>query len=87
MEKETVYKDKQIEPSSGDILVTCSDGFIEALNIDGEQYSVARLEGIIKANASLSGKEIADKAKEDIEIFCGSAVQHDDQSILVIKVK
>lgn len=87
MEKETVYKDKQIEPASGDILVTCSDGFIEALNIDGEQYSVARLESIIKANAALSGKEIAEKAREDIENFCGSAVQHDDQSILVIKVK
>ena len=87
MEKDTVYKDKEIEPASGDILVTCSDGFIEALNIDGEQYSVARLEKIIKANAALSGKEIANKVREDIELFCGSAVQHDDQSILVIKVK
>lgn len=87
MEKEAVYKDKEITPESGDILVTCSDGLIEALNLDGKQYSVDRLEKVIKTNAALAGKEIANKVKEDLRDFCGSAEQHDDQSLLVIKIQ
>jgi len=87
MEKETVYKDKEISPETGDIIITCSDGLIEARNLDGKQYTAARLEKTIKANASLTGKDIVNKVKEDLNSFCGSAVQHDDNSLLVIKIQ
>ena len=87
MEKETVYADKELVCESGDIIVTCSDGLIEALNLDGKQYSVGRLEKIIKENHSLAGKEIAKRVQDDVKNFCGSAVQHDDQTLLCIKVQ
>ena len=87
MEKETVYSDKQLECQSGDIIVTCSDGLIEALNLDGKQYSTERLEKIIKENHSLAGKEIAKRVQDDVKNFCGSAVQHDDQTLLCIKIQ
>ena len=87
MEKETVYADKDLECESGDIIVTCSDGLIEALNLDGKQYSASRLEKIIKENHSLAGKEIAKRVQDDVKNFCGSAVQHDDQTLLCIKVQ
>ena len=87
MEKETVYTDKNLECHSGDILVTCSDGLIEALNLDGKQYSTERLEKIIKENHTLAGKEIAKRVQDDVKNFCGSAVQHDDQTLLCIKIQ
>ena len=87
MEKETVYADKELECESGDVIVTCSDGLIEALNLDGKQYSAGRLEKIIKENHSLAGKEIAKRVQDDVKNFCGSAVQHDDQTLLCIKVQ
>ncbi len=87
MEKETVYADKELECESGDIIVTCSDGLIEALNLDGKQYSVGRLEKIIKENHALAGKEIAKRVQDDVKNFCGSAVQHDDQTLLAIKIQ
>ncbi len=87
MEKETVYADKTLECESGDIIVTCSDGLIEALNLDGKQYSASRLEKIIKESHSLAGKEIAKHVQDDVKNFCGSAVQHDDQTLLCIKVQ
>lgn len=86
MEKETLYTDKNLDCESGDVIVTCSDGLIEALNLDGKQYSAERLEKIIKASHSLGGKEIAKKVQEDVKNFCGSAVQHDDQTLLAIKI-
>ena len=87
MEKETVYADKELTCESGDIIVTCSDGLIEALNLDGKQYSVNRLEKIIKEKQEKAGKEIAKRVQDDVKNFCGSAVQHDDQTLLCIKVQ
>ncbi len=87
MEKETVYTDKTIDCQNGDIIVTCSDGLIEALNLDGKQYSTDRLEKIIKENHTLAGKEIAKRVQDDVKNFCGSAVQHDDQTLLCIKIQ
>lgn len=87
VEKGTEYADKEIQVKSGDILITCTDGLLEALNGDGKQYSKANLEKVIKQNHSLDGKAIAGKIKDDVKKFCGTAAQHDDQSLLVIKLK
>lgn len=87
VEKTTEYRNNEIPVASGDIIVTCSDGFIEAQNLDGEQFSQTRLEKIIKENHSADGKAIANRLKDEIKNFCGSAVQHDDQTVLVIKIQ
>lgn len=87
VEKSTEYSDKEIQVNSGDIVITCTDGLLEALNSDGKQYSKANLEKVIKQFHSLDGKAIANKIKDDVKKFCGTAAQHDDQSVLVIKIK
>lgn len=87
VEKSTEYSDNNISVKSGDIVITCTDGLVEALNTEGVQYSRKRLEKVIKENHSLQGKDIANKVKNDVKIFCGNAVQHDDQSLMVIKIK
>ena len=87
VEKTTEYADNEISVNSGDIIITCTDGLIEALNGDGHQYGKTNLEKVVKAYHSLDGKEIANKIKTDVKKFCGSAAQHDDQSLLVIKIK
>lgn len=87
VEKNTEYADNTITVQSGDIIITCTDGLLEALNSDGHQYSRNNLEKVIKASHSLDSKEIANKIKNDVKKFCGAAAQHDDQSVMVIKLK
>ncbi|MCR5387014.1 MAG: SpoIIE family protein phosphatase [Treponema sp.] len=87
VEKNTEYADNEITVNSGDIVITCTDGLLEALNGDGRQYSKANLENIVKQFHSLDGKAIANKIKDDVKKFCGTAALHDDQSLLVIKIK
>ena len=87
VEKTTAYKDIQFTVSQGDIIITYTDGLIEALNSEGRQFSLERLTNIIKANSKLSGKEIANLVKTDIKKFVGSEVLHDDQTLLVIKIQ
>ena len=87
VEKTTSYKDIDISLNAGDILVTCTDGVLECLNEDGVQYSINNLEKVIKENCKLSGKDIANKVKENVKKFCGSTQQYDDQSLLVVKIQ
>ena len=70
-----------------DIIVTYTDGLVEALNEDGRQYSEEKLIEVVKSKATASGKDIATAVKNDVKKFIGTADQHDDQSLLVIKIQ
>ena len=68
-------------------MVTCTDGILECLNENGVQYSLDSLEKVIKDNCKLSGKDIANKIKDNVKKFCGTTQQYDDQSLLVVKIQ
>ena len=46
----------QIEP--GDVLALYTDGVTEALNVDGEEFGVERLEAVVQAHVDRSAEEI-----------------------------
>lgn len=87
VEKNTKYRDIDVNLNAGDIIITCTDGLLECLNESGVQYSLENLTKVIQANCMLSGKDIAAKVKDNIKKFCGNAQQYDDQSLLVIKIQ
>ena len=82
----TEYTDNEMEVHSGDIIAMYTDGIVEAVNSTGNQYSADKLIDTIKSNSKLSSKEIASLVKADIKNFTGSTRQHDDQTLLIIKV-
>ena len=87
VEKSTIYKDIEFTGSKGDIIIVFTDGLVEALNEQGQQYSSARLANVIKLNNKLPGKDIATKVKDDIKKFLGTEKLHDDQTLLVVKIQ
>ena len=87
VEKNTVYSDIDIQLSSGDILVTCTDGLLESLNENGVQYASENLKKVIVKNKGANAKDISSRVKDDLKKYCGNAQQYDDQSILVIKIQ
>lgn len=87
VEKTTEYKDIDHDVSAGDILITYTDGLVEALNENGVQYGKEALMNVIKQNHTSSAKDIANLVKADIKNFSGTATLHDDQTLLVIKIQ
>ncbi|MBQ0039038.1 MAG: SpoIIE family protein phosphatase [Treponema sp.] len=85
VDKESTYTDILQDVKTGDILLTYTDGLVEALNEQGQQYPKESLLKIVSLNASKSGKDIANLVKADIKKYIGNSSQHDDQSLLVIK--
>lgn len=85
VDKESSYEDVLKDVKTGDILVTYTDGLVEALNEQGQQYPKDMLLKIVSSNASKSGKDIANLIKADVKKYIGNSSLHDDQSLLVIK--
>ncbi len=86
VEKSIEYKDYVQKLKSGDIIVTYTDGIVEAMNEDGQPYSKDSLLKIISDNHAKSSKDLTKLVKDDIKKFSGSAVQHDDETLLLFKV-
>lgn len=75
---------KTLDP--GDIIMLYTDGIIEALNPDNVQYEEERLEKALVSNADLSSEQIVEAIKQDLAGFVGTASQHDDQTLIVMKI-
>ena len=73
----------QIEP--GDVLALYTDGVTEALNIDGEEFGVERLEQVMQANAERSAEEIVAAIEAAVDEFVGNEPPFDDFTLVVMK--
>lgn len=81
------YSEDKVSINSGDLLVIYSDGIIEAINENNEEYGEERLEEIAKHLKARNAREIVDKIIDNVNSFCGRQPQFDDMTLMVIKRK
>jgi sigma-B regulation protein RsbU (phosphoserine phosphatase) len=70
----------------GDLFVLYTDGMSEAMNPEGDCFGDARLAEVIGAHADLPSDELRERILRDIEGFAGSAPQHDDMTMVLVRV-
>lgn len=87
VERSSVYPDLKLTVQNGDIIILYTDGLIETLNPEGRQYGIENLSKIISANNAMTAKELATEVKHNIQAFTGSASIHDDQTLVIMKIK
>jgi phosphoserine phosphatase RsbU/P len=75
----------QLEP--GDIAVMYTDGVIEAMNDTDVEYGQQRFFDLLVTNRDKSPQEIIENTLADIEVFTGGHPQHDDITLVAIRVK
>ncbi len=86
--EEVEFSQREFQLSSGDVLVFYSDGITEAKNIKREEFGEKRLiETLKKCGAEEKSSEILENIEKEIKKFTGKASQHDDITIVVIKIK
>jgi serine phosphatase RsbU (regulator of sigma subunit) len=81
------YEQGSIEIRSGDLLLAYTDGLTEALNLAGEEFGEERLQEVITQAAQLSAEEIRGSVVRCVQSWCAGAPQHDDLTLIVVKVK
>ncbi len=79
--------EKALQLNTGDIFLFYTDGITEAENSKKEEYGEHRLIDLLKTMDGLSAEEILNAILEDVHKFTGKTSQHDDITLIVMKVK
>ncbi len=79
-------KEIKVDLCSGDTFVFYTDGFTEAMNKYKIEFTEGRLIETISKNADLPANELLIKTFDEVNVFMGKALQHDDMTMLVVKV-
>jgi len=80
------YLERRVSFKPGDFFVFYTDGITEAMNPKREMYESRRLEKVITANRSLTAGEILKSIEKDVRKFEPAAKQHDDMTLIVVKI-
>ncbi len=84
----SVYEQSSIQLQSGDYLVAFTDGVSEAMNQNDDEWGEERLEQTIRAcaAASLGVSETMRRVLSAADTFAAGAKQHDDMTLVVMRV-
>jgi len=80
------YQSGAVTLAPGDALYIYTDGVVESENGAGEEYGEARLETLLRQQASLNAADRLASLFSSIRFFTGSAPQFDDITCLILRV-
>jgi len=84
IKNETMFEDVEIRYSKGDILVLHTDGIIEAVNDQGEQFGLQRLQDIVASE--IDPGQICSRIITAAQSFSGSKEFRDDATVVSISL-
>jgi len=80
------FQQETIHLDAGDLVVAYTDGIIEAHSPDEEVFGEERLEQLVLENQTLSASELVNLIVKTVADFTHGADQHDDMTLVVMKV-
>lgn len=81
-----VITESEEKIESGKTFIFYTDGFTEAINKKGNEYGLDRMIEIVKSWNNSSSSEIQEKMIADVNKFIGKAPQHDDMTMVILKL-
>jgi len=85
IQENVAYESETVTLQSGDWLVIFTDGVIEAENDRTEEYGEERLLTVLHANVALTPTMLLNTIMLDLDRFVGSASQHDDVTLMLLR--
>lgn len=82
VKEDFIFSSRFINYSMGDVFVLLTDGIIEVMDKNGEQFGLNKVEKIIMDNCTGSTRQIFEKIMNEVNEF---GKQKDDQSVIIIK--
>ncbi len=80
------YKTAEVNFSPGDSFVFFSDGIVEAMNPENEQWGFERFEQVVAANSGLDAEALSGKILSEFDTFRRGVPQDDDVTLVTLKV-
>ena len=83
---EELLEEQSVDLSAGDVVVLYTDGITEAMNLESDLFGEVRLSRIVEEHGHLESGELRERILREIEAFVGTADQHDDMTMILLKV-
>lgn len=80
------YQEGSLAMHAGDLFIGFTDGISEAMNHDDEEWGEERLIPAVASYADHRASEIIPKLMAEADRFAGGAPQHDDMTLVVVKM-
>jgi serine phosphatase RsbU (regulator of sigma subunit) len=84
---QTQYRSERVPLHDGDVLVAYTDGVVDALNPQQEEFGKDRLSDIVRSSLSLGAAGICKRVADRLQAFVAEGPQWDDITLVVMKVK
>jgi phosphoserine phosphatase RsbU/P len=82
-----LLEEDRIDLRTGDVLVFYTDGITEAMDAGSDLFGDARLGRLISEHGHLDTADLRERILREIEAFVGGADQHDDMTMILIKIE
>ena len=83
---ERLLMEDTIPLRAGDLYLFFTDGISEAMNAYDDCFGENRLGQLAEAHAHLPSDELRERVLREISAFVGEAPQHDDMTMILLKV-
>ena len=82
-----LLEEGRIDLHQGDVLAFYTDGITEAMDAESDLFGDARLSRLIGEHGHLDPADLRERILREIEAFVGDADQHDDMTMVLIKIE
>jgi sigma-B regulation protein RsbU (phosphoserine phosphatase) len=82
-----LLEEEQVTLHKGDVLVLYTDGITEAMDSGQDLFGDERLGRLITEHGHLDTSDLRERILREIEAFVGGADQHDDMTMILIKIE
>jgi sigma-B regulation protein RsbU (phosphoserine phosphatase) len=82
-----LLEEGRIDLHKGDVLAFYTDGITEAMDADNDLFGDARLSRLIGEHGHLDTADLRERILREIEAFVGGGDQHDDMTMVLIKIE
>jgi serine phosphatase RsbU (regulator of sigma subunit) len=83
---ERLLQEETIPLGAGDLYLFFTDGISEAMNQHDDCFGESRLGQLIESHAHLPSDELRERVLREISAFVGDAPQHDDMTMILLKI-
>jgi sigma-B regulation protein RsbU (phosphoserine phosphatase) len=87
IDEDNVYHVSRLQLEAGDMVILYTDGVSEAWDKEKNEFGIHRLREKVIEYAALRVDEIVKKIVADIDNFSEGTQQHDDMTLVILKVK
>jgi sigma-B regulation protein RsbU (phosphoserine phosphatase) len=81
-----ILEEAEVPLKSGDVFLFFTDGLSEAMNGRSELFGERRLRDLIERSDGLETEDLKEAILAEIRSFVGEASQHDDMTMVILKV-